>query len=235
MFKGKKVLGVVPARAGSKRLPGKNVAKIAGKPLICWTLEAAINSKYIDSVVLSTDDLNIAAVGGECYDLEVLIRPRGISDDNSPMVSVVENVIEQMEKRGSKFDYLVLLQPTSPLRRAEHIDEAFLTVTSKGGVGTVSICRTEHPQEWMGKIGSDDRLDSFFCQTQLEIQSQLFVPSYQVNGAIYIVPIDQFLEERTFFLRKGMIPYIMNRDVSIDIDEEFDLVIARTIFEQHKA
>ena len=131
-------------------------------------------------------------------------------------------------------EYLVLLQPTSPLRTGCHIDKAFRLIKEKNGIGAISLSRTDHPVEWMGKISEDGLLDSFFYETKLEMQSQEFSPTYQINGAIYIVPTVRFLEEKTFFLSGGMVAYIMNRSDSIDIDDEYDLNLAECLILQQE-
>ena len=97
---------------------------------------------------------------------------------------------------------------------------------ANGARGVVSICRTEHPVEWMGNLSPDGFLDSFFLETKLDRQSQEFLPSYQINGSIYIAPVDLFLKEKTFFLRKGVTAYVMDRASSVDIDDEYDLNLA---------
>ena len=99
-------------------------------------------------------------------------------------------------------------------------------MTLKNANGVVSICRTEHPVEWMGNLSPSGSLDSFFSETKLDRQSQEFRPSYQVNGAIYIVEVDLFLKEKTLFLRSGMVAYVMDRGSSVDIDDDYDLQLA---------
>ncbi len=232
MFKGQKVLGLVPARAGSKRLSGKNLICVADKPLLSWTLVAGLGSEIVDKVILSTDDQEIGNVGSQFGVGEVLSRPTSLANDNSSMTAVIRQVLQSLQERDENYGYIILLQPTSPLRTSRHIDEAFALIEQANAVGAVSVSQTEHPTEWMGKIDSNGLLDSFIRQTELDKQSQTFSTSYQVNGAIYIVPVERFLEENTLFLSSGMVAYVMKRIDSIDIDDEYDLRLAEWLIGQ---
>ena len=234
MFKGQTVLGIVPARGGSKRLPGKNLARAAGKPLLGWTLEAGLKSALIDKIILSTDDQAVNDVGRRFGVDEVLTRPSLLGEDDASMNAVIRHLLQVLRERDEQFDYLILLQPTSPLRTSKHIEEAFTLLGKTDAMGAISVCQTEHPTEWMGKLSSNGSLDSFFRQTELDKQSQLFSPSYQINGAIYIVPVKQFLEERTLFLSSGMVAYVMERIDSVDIDDEYDLRLAEWLLQRRE-
>ena len=232
MFNKERVLAIVPARCGSKRLPNKNIASVAGKPLLAWSLRAAIGSQFVDHIILSTDDDSIGDIGRGCGYPEVLMRPKPLGVDDAPMTLVIEHVIRALSERGQEFGYIILLQPTSPLRTARHIDEAFSTINAHNAIGAVSVCQTEHPLEWMGKLSEDGSLDRFFQETKLEHQSQTFSPGYQINGAIYIVPVRQFLKEKTLFISIGMVAYTMERKDSVDIDDSFDLSLANWLLSQ---
>ena len=225
MFRGGKVLGLVPARGGSKRLPGKNLAVLLGQPLLRWTLEAGKQSLYIDRVILSTDSAEIASVGKQVGFDDVLIRPASLAADYTSSFEVMRHVITHPTLKGEQFSYIALLQPTSPLRTAQHIDDAFQLIEKSGAIGAVSVCRTEHPMAWMGNIRADGFLDEFFKHAALQNQSQ-HNESYQINGAIYIVPIRELLDHLTVFLPNDMVAYVMKRSESVDIDEEFDLKLA---------
>mgnify|MGYP001411601163 CR=1 FL=1 len=226
MYKDGKVLGIIPARGGSKRLPRKNIASLAGKPSICWTIDSARASTFIDKTVVSTENEEIAEIARRLGCVEVIKRTDALASDEATINDVVTELLSVYKKRGQIFEYIILLQPTSPLRTSDDIDKAFKLMEVNDARGVVSICRTEHPVEWMGNLSPDGFLDSFFLQTKLDRQSQEFLPSYQINGAIYIVPVDQFLEEKTFFLRKGVAAYVMDRASSVDIDDEYDLQLA---------
>lgn len=227
MFRGEHVLGIIPARGGTKRLPGKNRALVHGRSLVHWAGHSAKDSIHVDKTILSTDDSEISQVGEELSEIdEVIKRPPELAQDDSSLTDVIINILALLATRGENYGFIVLLQPTSPLRTGQHIDEAFSVIEKHRGFGAVSVCQSEHPKEWMGNIPEDLRLDKFFKQTKLDQQSQKFETSYQVNGAIYIVPTSRLFEERRLFLSKGMIAYVMRRSESIDIDHQFDLELA---------
>ena len=232
MFRGKKVLGIVPARGGSKRIPKKNLRQFGNKPLMTWTIEAARQSKTIDEVILTTDDNEIEKVGVMAGVDRVIVRPQILAADNSSTLSVIQHVFENGNYPLGIFGYFVLLQPTSPLRTAGHIEEAFALIEKLGGSGGISVCRTEYPLEWMGKIPPSKSADSFIRQTKLDSPARSLEAGYQINGAIYILPIDMFLKEKTFFLTKGMVAFEMSRRESIDIDEPYDLELAEWLLRE---
>jgi CMP-N-acetylneuraminic acid synthetase len=232
MFKGKRVLGIIPARGGSRRLPGKNIAHLNGKPLIAWTIEAGRMSNILDKLIVSTEDADIGELAIKWGADKTVRRSIHLASDNASINNVVLEALSLLKDDGEEFGYIVLLQPTSPLRTENHIRKAFRLIEERGGVGVISVSRTEHPIEWMGNLSPDGFLDSFIRETSLDKQSQEFVPSYQINGAIYIVPVDRFLEENTFFLATGMVAYVMDRMVSVDIDDEYDLRLAEWLLKE---
>jgi CMP-N,N'-diacetyllegionaminic acid synthase len=234
MLGNKRVLSIVPARIGSKRLPKKNLRRVAGKSLLEWTLDVSNDSRIIDKTVLSTDDKSIADLALNHESVDIVMRGAEYATDTATLTSVIRNVLAILADKSERFEYLVLLQPTSPLRTAQHIDQAFEFMNDKGACGLVSVCPTEHPLEWMGKLSEDGLLDSFFWDTQLERQSQAFEPSYQVNGAIYIVPVEKFLTHKTLFLPHGMAAFVMERQESVDIDNEHDLQLAEWLLRRRR-
>jgi len=235
MFREQKVLAIVPARGGSKRLPGKNLRSVGGKPLLTWTLAASVGAATVDRTVLSTDDEELVVSAAQQGFTDVLMRPATLASDDATTESVITHVIDTLKDQGDEFGYLVLLQPTSPLRTARHIDQAFAVVKEKNALGAASLCRTEHPREWMGKLSEDGLLDSFICETSLQYQSQVFAPSYLVNGAIYIVSVKEFLAQKTVFLPSGMAAFVMAREDSVDIDDAYDLRLADWLMRQRQA
>jgi len=226
MFKDGKVLGLIPARGGSKRLPRKNMLELRGKPLISWAIEAGRQSEFVDTVVVSTGDREIAQHAILEHVDEVIDRPETLSSDEATTIDVIVHSLEWLLDNGQRFDHLILLQPTSPLRTAKEVDQAFRLIQKVGAAGAVSVCRTEHPVEWMGPLSDDGFMDSFFQETNLEARSGELRPSYQVNGAIYIVCLKKFFIEKTLYLKSGMVAYIMDRAKSIDIDYDTDLRLA---------
>ena len=195
--------------------------------MLHWAALSSSQSTHVDKTILTTDDPEIAELGDGIREIdEVRIRPSALAKDDVGLTDVIVDIVEFLSVRNENYGVVVLLQPTSPLRTGRHIDEAFSVIEQQKGIGAVSVCRTEHPREWMGNISDDLRLDGFFMQTQLNQQSQLFEASYQVNGAIYIVPTASLIEARRLFLPKGMVAYVMSRSESVDVDYQFDLDLA---------
>ena len=235
MFRGQKVLAVIPARGGSKRLPDKNLRSIQGRPLVIKALDVAADSKFIDRGVLSTDDHRVVALAREYGYSDVLMRPDSLADDQATMTSVLMHVVGALRDQGEEYGYLVLLQPTSPLREARHVDQGFFEILEKSATGLLSVCPSEKPKEWLGSIGVEGSLDDFIQETNLEAQSQDLKPSYQINGAIYIVPVEKFLEYQSLFLPEGMVALVMDRSESIDIDYDHDFQLAEWLLQSQRA
>jgi CMP-N,N'-diacetyllegionaminic acid synthase len=215
------ILAIIPARGASKRLPDKNILDFAGKPLIAWTIDAALKSKCITNVIVSTDDARIASIAKKYGAKVPFLRPDSLSSDESTTIDVV---VDLVSKLSEKYNYIALLQPTSPLRTSQHIDDSFEQLGDKDAV--VSVVKTEHPIEWCNTLSSNKNLDNFINGTVRNKRSQDLPERYRINGAIYIVKTDVLLREETFLLEKGAVAYIMERDVSIDIDEKQDFIIA---------
>ena len=148
MIDNKKILAIIPARGGSKRLPRKNILNLAGKPLIAWTIEAALGSKYIDDVIVSTDDNEISTVAKKYGAKVPFIRPDKFSSNHASSISVVLHAIEFFQKADERYDYVVLLQPTSPLRTVKNIDESIELLQQKKCDAIVSVCNVDHSPLW---------------------------------------------------------------------------------------
>ena len=235
MFRGQKVLAVIPARGGSKRLPDKNLRSIQGRPLVVKALDVATDSIFIDRGVLSTDDHRVVALAREYGYSDVLMRPDSLADDQATMTSVLMHVVGALRDQGEEYGYLVLLQPPSPLREARHVDQGFVEILEKSATGLLSVCLSEKPKEWLGSIGAEGSLNEFIQETNLEAQSQDLKPSYQINGAIYIVPVEKFLEYQSLFLPEGMVALVMDRSESIDIDYDHDFQLAEWLLQNQRA
>jgi len=214
----KKIHALIPARGGSKGIPKKNIVELAGKPLIAWTIEAAKKSKYIEKIYVSTDDPNIADISKR-YGAEIpYIRPSELSTDNAPTKDVVFYHLKYDAP-----DILVLLQPTSPLRNNRHIDEAIELFIEKRATAVISVKEVSEKPFWMQKINRSGFLEPAF---NMEYYRRQDMPVFYIpNGAIYIYDIDKLLKNRTLFPEET-IPYIMDRESSVDIDDHIDLKIA---------
>lgn len=226
-----KVLAVIPARKGSKRLPKKNTMSLAGKPLISYTIEAAINSQFVDNVVVSTDCEDIAKVAIDSGASVPFMRPSTLADDTSTSIDVVINVVEELEKIGSAYDVVILLQPTSPLRCAADIDGAFSLFDKNNADAVVSVCEVEHPPLWTNTLPENMSLDGFLSSDVLNKRSQDLPPYFRINGAIYIIRNKKLKEGKTFFPNQKSYAYIMQVERSVDIDTLTDFKFAQLLIE----
>jgi len=219
------MLAIIPARGGSKRLPRKNILPLAGKPLIAWTIEAALESTAVGRVVVSTDDPEIAAVA-ELFGAEVpFMRPPELATDAATTIDVVLDILSKLPQPGS----IVLLQPTCPLRTARHIDEAAKLMGERGANAVVSVSEAEHPPEWANPLPEDGSMDQFLREDLRNKRSQELPVSYRLNGAIYIADARTLVQERTFIMHKGAYAYRMDRESSVDIDDKVDFMLAEIL------
>ncbi|BAT72262.1 N-acylneuraminate cytidylyltransferase [Thermosulfidibacter takaii ABI70S6] len=222
MFRGKTYIAIIPARGGSKRLPNKNILPLAGKPLVAWTIEAALDSKYLDEIILSSDDEKILEIG-KSYGITSIKRPHYLADDTAKTVDVILYHLELIEPEP---DYTVLLQPTSPLRTSKHIDEAIEWLSEKNADAVISVSEIGFPIEWCNVLPEDKNLVNFIKDEHLNVRSQDLPKRYRINGAIYVVKTEKFMKHQTFFLKKNVYAYVMDRISSVDIDDQFDFLFA---------
>jgi len=217
MIKGKTILAIIPARGGSKGIPRKNIKIIAGKPLIVWTIEEAKKSKYIDRLILSSEDVEIIRVAKE-WGCEVpFIRPKELAQDETPGI---EPVIHAINTLSEKYDYVCLLQPTSPLRKVENIDDCIEKCIKNDADSCVSVTEVDKHPYWMYEIGKNEELISLFPDKSITRRQDL-PKVFALNGAIYISTCQQILKQKKLITEKTY-GYIMNKNNSIDIDEEMD-------------
>ena len=222
------MLAVIPARGGSKGVPRKNIKELAGKPLIAYTVEAAVASDIFEKVIISTDSEKIAEMAVR-YGAEVpFLRPKELSDDMTSSDDVILHAIEYFDHVGISFDEVCKLQPTSPLRKASHIKEAYSLFQEREADFLVSVCECEHSPLWSGEIGENLRLDNFISNGVKRACRQELPTYYRLNGAIYMGKSACFMENRSF-LGKNCVAYIMGQEESVDIDSELDFDIANMI------
>ena len=225
-------LGVITARGGSKRLPTKNVLNFAGKPLLGWTIEAGLKAKYIDELIVSTEDMEIAEIS-KSYGANVpFMRPRELSsDDVLPAEAVIHAVNYFINEQKKEFEYVVLLQPTSPLRNEHDIDKAIEFLYSKHADAVVSVCEAEHSPLWYNTLPENLSMKKFLRDDLKSKMSQDLPTFYRVNGAIYISKVKNLLKERTFFLKDSIFAFLMDAKKSVDIDSLIDFKLAETIMQ----
>jgi N-acylneuraminate cytidylyltransferase len=222
------VLALVPARGGSKGVPRKNIRLVGGKPMIAWTIEAARGSRYIDRLVLSSDDQAIVDVAVECGCDAPFIRPAELASDQADSMSVIRHAIDRLPER---FEYVVLLQPTSPMRRTQDIDGAIAHCVDRGAPACVSICEAEKSPFWMLRLDPEGIVHPLFPADQIPHRRQDAPSVFALNGAVYVARTDH-LERGGTFLAPGAIGYPMPRERSLDVDTELDLAIADFLLKQ---
>lgn len=220
-------IAIIPARGGSKRLPGKNLMMLAGKPLIAWTIEAAIESGVFDRVVVSTDNWEMAVLAAQ-FGAEVpFMRPEELALDNTPSIEVLIHAVnELLAGKETHWTHLACLQPTSPLRTAENIRKAVKLLEEKQADAIVSVCKSEHSPLWSNTLPTSLSLDAFIPESIQKTPSQQLPAYYRLNGALYFCRISRMIEERTLFLKTGAYAYRMSRKDSIDIDDQVDFDLA---------
>jgi len=227
----KKILAIIPARGGSKRLPRKNVLPLGEKPLIGWTIDEAKQSKYITDIVVSTDNAEVAKVASQFGCPVPFMRPQNLSDDNASSVDVVIHAVEFFKKQlGKEYDYVLLLQPTSPLRNVSDIDSAIEMLFEKNADSVVSVCECEHSPLWTNTLPENLSMANFIREEHRGIRSQDLPKYYRLNGALYLTKVNRFLEEKCFAFSSKTFAFIMTQAKSVDIDNEIDFQLASLLF-----
>lgn len=210
------LIGIIPARGGSKGIPRKNLKSFYGKPLIAWTIEVAKTVSHIDSLVVSTDDKDIAAVAQD-YGAEIpFIRPQEISQDKTPGIIPVLDVL----KRVPGYDEVLILQPTSPLRTANDINNIIEIGKSKKASAVVSVTEAEKHPYWSFRLDESSNLIPW-VEGNLNLQRQDLPGAYCLNGALYWGKTDWVIQNETFVTEETL-SYIMPKNRSIDLDTIYD-------------
>lgn len=213
-------LGIVTARSGSKGVRDKNIRNLAGKPLIAYTIESALQSHYIDEVMVSTDSDVYAAIAKKYGANVPFLRSKINSADTANSMDVVFEVLDNYERQEEYFDNIILLQPTSPLRTYKNIDEAFELFYQKEADSVVSLCECEHSPMLCNTLPADQNIFEFI-NNQCISRRQDLQKYYRLNGAIYISKTNILRKTRSFY-GKNSYAYVMEQEESIDIDSELD-------------
>ena len=224
MKKENKILAIIPARAGSKGIKDKNIIDLNGKPLIAYSIEAAKKSKYIDRIVVSTDGEEIARVAKEWGADVPFLRPDYLASDTAKTIDAMVHCIETLKEMGEEYDYVVLLQPTQPLRKAKHIDEAIEQLISSGEESLVSISKVKDHPILIRTLDNTGHVVNLLNTSSTQ-RRQDFPDYYKVNGAIYINKLNENFNLETS-LNDNRLAYVMNEKYDVDIDELLDLKIA---------
>ena len=225
-----KRIAIIPARSGSKGLKDKNIIDLCGKPLIAYSIDAALETGLFDHVIVSTDSEHYAEIA-QHYGAEVMMRGEALSNDKATTFMVLEDILKN--RLLESIDYFVLLQPTSPLRTSKHITEAIEKFESKieHFDFLVSMKEAEHAKVLVNPIDDDESLKYF--DTDFSNYRRQGYKDYSPNGAIFIAKPDSYLEQKHFFGAKAL-SYIMSAEDSVDIDGALDLVVAKAIIAKIK-
>lgn len=234
MYKGKKILGLIPARGGSKGIPGKNIRPLLGKPLIAWTINQAKNSKFIDKLVVSTDSPEIADVSHK-YGAQVpFMRPKELADDDSPGFEAILHALNFLEQENEFYDVVVLLECTSPMRYEQDIDNIIKQLVDNKGVGSVvGVVKVtnEHPL-WCFKL-TKGYLAHFIPEAGAigNLSRQLLEDAF-LPYSIYATWCKDYKKNKTFY-QANTLPYYFRREQKVDIDDEVDFYLTECILKKY--
>lgn len=223
-------LAIIPARGGSKGLPRKNIRVLAGNPLIVWTIEQAKKSKYIDKVIVSTEDKEIAKISKK-YGAEVpFLRPKELATDSSPTIDTIIHALNWFEEREEYFDIVVLLEPTSPLRKKDDLDNAielFIKNIDKAD-SLVSVGEVHLENPYIMKTIENGYVKSFIEINENIYQRQQLPKVYFPYGVVYLSKTDTLKKYKTFYQEKTT-PYFIERWQNYEIDDLYDFIVVEAI------
>lgn len=225
-----KNIAIIPARSGSKGLKDKNIKELNGKPLLWYTIQAAINSGCFDEVMVSTDSEKYANIAKECGASVPFLRSKETSGDKASSWDTVREVLVNYKSIGKTYDYVMLLQPTSPLRTSEDISGAFdILKNNSDSHSVVGMCEMDHSPLWSNTLPENRNLQGFIRPEIDNSSGRQSLPTYyRINGAIYLTKIDYETFVFDLYNKYGF-AYIMPQIRSIDIDTELDFMIAEQI------
>jgi N-acylneuraminate cytidylyltransferase/CMP-N,N'-diacetyllegionaminic acid synthase len=219
------VVGIIPARGGSKGIPRKNIAPLAGRPLIAWTIQAVQVSLHMNRVIVSTEDEEIARIAKQSGADVPFLRPTELAQDDTPGMAPILHAVKWLEKNeGYVPDLIMCLQPTSPLRSSEDIDAAIELAERTNADAVVSVMPVDHHPDWMRCVDNDGRLSDFRTDDPATRRQDL-LPVYALNGAIYLGCRTVLLEQESWYTDKTY-AYIMPPERSLDIDTQWHLYLA---------
>jgi CMP-N,N'-diacetyllegionaminic acid synthase len=225
----KRILGLVTARGSSKGLPGKNIKILAGKPLIAWTIEAALQSSLLHRVIVSTDDKAIMDVSRKSGAEVPFQRPEELARDDSPHIDAVLHALEWLARQEKYYpDRACLLQPTSPLRSTEDIDNAIRLAHEATAEAVVSITEAKDHPFLVRRIGADGFLEQFVSHDLSYARRQNLPAAYALNGAIYVNTRESLIRDKTVLPRQ-CIGYIMPPERSLEIDTPWDFHLVELV------
>jgi N-acylneuraminate cytidylyltransferase/CMP-N,N'-diacetyllegionaminic acid synthase len=236
MINGKSVIAIIPARGGSKGLPGKNIKPLCGKPLLAWSIEAGLGSQYIDEVMVTTDSEEIATIAREFGASVPFIRPSELASDTATSIDVIRHVLDFYEKKMKKsFDYTVLLEPTSPLRVKEDIDNAITQLLENPQASAVvGICKTESQNPaFLVKKNKNNFLVGYENLDMKILRRQDINDVYFFEGSVYVSDTAMLLTKNTFY-HENTLGYEFPKWKSIEIDDLDDFIMVEALMTQNR-
>jgi len=234
MLNNKTFLAIIPARGGSKGLPGKNIKNLCGKPLIAWSIETGLNSKYIDEVMVTTDSQEIADVAQKYGANVPFLRPKELATDTATTFDAIKHTIDfYKEKLKKEFDYIVLLEPTSPLREVSDIDNAVEQLLNSDADAIVGICKTEDQNPaFLVLKDNNNYISGYENRSMKVIRRQDISDVYFFERTIYISKTDVLLDKQTFYHDKT-IGYEVPKYKSLEVDDMDDFIMVEAMM-KHK-
>lgn len=229
------ILAVIPARGGSKGVPRKNIRPLAGKPLLAYTIEVALACPLTTDVVVSTDDPEIRDIALQYGAQAPFLRPTELATDTALAIPTIQHAVREMEaRRGRPYDYVVMLQPTTPFRTADDLTQALTQLIDSQADGIISVVHVDNWHPMKMKKFIDGWLVDYEKPPVENPPRQILPPVYMVNGAIYATRRDVFMNRSTFQGEKCL-GYIMPSERSVNIDSEVDLVVAEYLLRKHES
>ena len=223
-----KRIAIIPARSGSKGLKNKNIKELNNKPLMAYSIEAAIKSEQFDKIFVSTDSQEYAAIATQYGADASFLRSEKNSSDTAGSWDVVREVIDTLKRQNEEYDESMLLQATSPLRTSDDIVKAIHLLHEKNGNAVVSLTECDHSPIWCNTLPNDLSMDNFDRTEYKDLPRQSLPTYYRYNGAIYLVTQKELYNVEHMF-EHGCYAYVMPQERSIDIDTALDFMIAETI------
>ena len=232
MLNGKRVIAVIPARGGSKSVPGKNIRSLGGKPLLAWSIEVARQVSEIDRIIVSTDDAQIASVG-RAYGAEVYDRPPHLATDDALVIDALKDLLQTLHAEGETPDWVILLEPTCPLRTADDVRDC-LKLVAQGEYDSVATFKDAELNPHRAWRLVDGVPEVFIAGAIPWLPRQKLPKAYQLNGAVYVFRANLLAREARSLLVGKLGAVLMPRDRSQDIDDSVDFTVVEALLKNHE-
>jgi len=229
----KRNLAIIPARSGSKGLADKNIKLVNGKPLLAYTIEAAMKSKLFNEIFVSTDSEKYAKIALEWGANVPFLRSDELATDTASSLDVVKDALKRYKEMGEEFDTVAILQPTSPLRSAEDIIAGYNKMIEKDANSIIAVCEVDHSPLWSNTLPEDTSLTNFLKQEVINLNRQSLPTYYRINGALYLIKSDFLMMTDNIYSEKSY-ALVMPKERSVDIDDELDFKICDIILAENR-